>query len=859
MLSMKNLKSPPSYVFHLLPNAHLDPVWLWDWQEGLNEGVTTVRTVLDLMDEFPKLTFIRGESSIYEHIEKTDSATFERVGRMIESGRWDVVGGTYNQPDTNLAATETLCRQYERGLAYFDSRFKKTPRVSWQADSFGHTPGLPNIMRSFGMTGFAFTRPARGQFPMPEPAFWWECDHSSRVLCYRQHYVAYCSERGNIGTILDHTLKEASDLPLVNVGVLMGLGNHGGGPSRRHIADAEAWGAAHPNVEIRYSTLHGFFADLENEIRTRKEIHVPRLRGDMGFCLRGCYSSVMKFKSVYRRAEALLASAEATQAMIATSLDKPHQSLGEAWDGILFNSFHDILPGSSIERAFDEQLALAGLSAHQARKARFDALNQLALQVDTSVPPATEPDRPTDVPLLVWNPLPREFRGWVEMEAPLDYRPLKGYTTALNTLPLSLTGPNGEKTAFQEIATEHGSMRDAAWRKRLAVHTSIPPLGWKVFRLGYRDKAQKIAKPGKDACVVTRGKNPSIRNRDWKLQVTPAGLMKIGYAGRNFLGGPGTMKLQVVEDIWGSWGGMEEEKKSIQLEKVIESWAIRDHEILEEGPGRASLWTRWKGRNSWLELTYQIGRDAREVRVKGRLLWNERSARLKLVLPSTGPLTMQVPGSEAARNQSGHLPCGRWFRRGIGETSIGFISDVLSDVDTTATEINVTLARATRYANDVPTPADVEKWLSATDCGELKFEFWLAPGSANLTHLAQELIEPPVVVSTSAHPGTLPDTGSLARLEPDHLALLAARVGEDGNLVVRVQNLSKKATNARLIFGDRSFPLGILYAFEIKTVRVETAAGKKHINGNSNGRFEKKPALVASPRKSRTGAIFQTA
>ena len=91
--------------FHLLANAHLDPVWLWDWKEGLNEGLITCRAVLDLMDEYPELTFSRGEASVYEHIERYDPETFGRIRLQIASGRWDVVGGNYVQPDTNLPAT----------------------------------------------------------------------------------------------------------------------------------------------------------------------------------------------------------------------------------------------------------------------------------------------------------------------------------------------------------------------------------------------------------------------------------------------------------------------------------------------------------------------------------------------------------------------------------------------------------------------------------------------------------------------------------------------------------------------------------------------------------------------------------
>ena len=125
----------PAMTFHLLPNAHLDPVWLWDWREGLNEGIITTRTVLDLMDEFPDLTFMRGEAALYQHIEEHDPVTFRRVQRMIEAGRWDVVGGTWVQPDTNMPATETFLRHFALGQAYFASRFGFRPRVAWAAVS----------------------------------------------------------------------------------------------------------------------------------------------------------------------------------------------------------------------------------------------------------------------------------------------------------------------------------------------------------------------------------------------------------------------------------------------------------------------------------------------------------------------------------------------------------------------------------------------------------------------------------------------------------------------------------------------------------------------------------------------------
>src|SRR5689334_720474 len=127
------------YTFHLIGNAHLDPVWLWDWREGLNEGIITTRTILDLMDEDRELTFIRGEAAQYEHMEVHAPDVFERVRNYIKAGRWDVVGGTYVQPDTNLPATETLLRHFMHSQEYFESRFGQRVHVAWAADSFGHS------------------------------------------------------------------------------------------------------------------------------------------------------------------------------------------------------------------------------------------------------------------------------------------------------------------------------------------------------------------------------------------------------------------------------------------------------------------------------------------------------------------------------------------------------------------------------------------------------------------------------------------------------------------------------------------------------------------------------------------------
>src|SRR5262245_8124252 len=117
-------------TIHIIPNSHLDPVWLWDWREGLNEGIITCRAILSLMDEFPDLTYIRGESAIYSHIQKHDPLTFAQIRQRMAEGRWEVIGGTMIQPDTNLPATETLVRQFTEGLSYFQRELGQRPTVA---------------------------------------------------------------------------------------------------------------------------------------------------------------------------------------------------------------------------------------------------------------------------------------------------------------------------------------------------------------------------------------------------------------------------------------------------------------------------------------------------------------------------------------------------------------------------------------------------------------------------------------------------------------------------------------------------------------------------------------------------------
>ena len=808
-------------VFHLLANAHLDPVWLWDWREGLNEGVTTIRTILDLMDEDPKMTFMRGESIIYQHLQEQDPKAFARVKKHVESGRWDIVGGTYIQPDTNLPASETLARQFTVALEYFRNAFGVTPKAAWAADSFGHSAGYPEILAAAGMKYFAFTRPDSKQVTLEHPAFWWESASGSRILAYRPTFGWYGTERDEIFRRFDGYLEANEKYSAQNIGCFYGLGNHGGGASRRLLDDIRRWADKNPQVEVVHSGLHRFFEALTAEEKERAKSY-PVHRGELNFCLRGCYASVAKFKFPYRRTEALLSRAEKSDSIISAALDRPAADLMAAWKSVLFNSFHDILPGSSIERAYEDQLAWLGAAYHDAQKAEFNALNALAWQVDTSVAPPAH-DHPSRVPFLVWNPHPHDYSGPVELEACLDYRPLWKYENRFDEVPVELFGPDGKAVPFQIIRTENSSMQKLPWRKRVVFQAKLAPASWSVYQLGLAKKA----KANRPSAAASASKPGTIRNQFYRISARKgASSLQIFHKNKPLFKGAGFSVIN-VDDPWGSWGGMNEEQESTSLGTAREKWKIDNVELLESGPERASIWVRFAGAKSHLELTFSLARGRAAVDVQARVLWNERSSRLKMVFPVGEEAEFDVPGGVAKRGVCGEVPGGRWVRVRDGNKTFGFASNALYGFNCRKGALMATVVRASRYADDVETPAQHQQWRPAVDAGELTFNFLLTPDTDPLPKLALELEQPIVSLTVPPHPGRLPSTGTFFSLVPKNVQLLALKPALNGKgWVVRIQEIDGKsvALNGRWL--DQALDFGTIRPRSLNTYRL-TVRDKK--------------------------------
>ena len=151
-----------SKKLHILCNAHLDPVWQWEWEEGAAETLSTFRIAADFCDEYDNFVFCHNEALLYKWIEEYDMPLFERIVELVKKGKWHIMGGWHLQPDCNMPSGEAFVRQILSGRKYFLEKFGVVPTVAVNLDPFGHTRGLVQIMKKSGYEGYLFMRPGDG-------------------------------------------------------------------------------------------------------------------------------------------------------------------------------------------------------------------------------------------------------------------------------------------------------------------------------------------------------------------------------------------------------------------------------------------------------------------------------------------------------------------------------------------------------------------------------------------------------------------------------------------------------------------------------------------------------------------------
>jgi len=787
---------------HLICNAHLDPVWQWRWEEGAAEAIATFRTAARLLHQHPDFIFCHNEAVLYQWVERHDPALFMEIERLVASGRWAVAGGWFIQPDTNLLGTESLLRHMLEGRRWFKKAFGVEPRVAYNFDSFGHSGGLPQLLRQAGYEMYIHMRPQPHELALPADLYRWRGVDGSEVIGYRMEVGLYHSERDNIEEKItagiDLSLRLRRDVP-----VFWGLGDHGGGATREDLKRIDDMIAAGPSVPVVHSTPDRFYEAVAGAARS-----APVVRGDLQRCFTGCYTSLSRLKrrAVESLGTLVQSEAAATAAWWLRGDPVPMADLHEAWRAHIFNDFHDIITGSCVEPAERDALDLYGKAADIARRTRLGAAAAFG---------RGEGEGPA-LPVTVLNANPVLSRAPVEFETMADYRPFwKG------TWHLRLFRHDGREIPCQEEQPE-ALLPFNDWRRRISFMDDLPGVGAAHYFLK--------AFPGKDPAASGKPKKPALPHR-FDARTALIRSVRAGTAGE-VLAGP-LFEPLVIADEADSWG-----TETSSYRRIAGSFRRVDGpRVLKAGPVRTITQSAFEFGRSRIVMDVCAYPAWPVLEFRLRITWNEARRRLKLRIPTrlaAAGVLVEIPGGAIRRPADGEEQVhGRWLLiegkvRGRA-AALGIVNSGQHGFDFKDGELRLSVLRSSAYCHERGFKIERAPARKFADIGVHEVRLLVAAGTPGdvrrmLPSLADHLAQPPFALAHLPYaPEAAIAASELLSLKPANIRLLACKPSWDEEaLVLRFQEAAGFKSKAVATFGTAPYRVELDFRpFEVKTLRVE--------------------------------------
>jgi alpha-mannosidase len=802
---------------HLICNAHLDPVWQWRWEEGASEALSTFGNAVRILNEHPSLIFNHNEAILYKWVLQYDPSLFRHIQKLVRRRRWHISGGWFIQPDVNLPSMESIYRHILEGRRFFAEHFHARPEVAYNFDSFGHGAGLPQVLKQTGHRMYIHMRPQESELHLPSDLYRWRGVDGSEILTYRIAVGLYHTERDNIAERLARGIELALRLKR-DVPVFWGIGNHGGGATREDLEVIDAHMKSETRVHIRHSTPEKLYRSLRRHARK-----APVVTGDLQRVFTGCYTSLSRLKRRALSSTAGLVQAEAlaTAAWWLKKNPYPEQELRQAWEHVLFNDFHDILPGSCTEPAERDALDLYGAVDTSARSIRLGAVAALNRGAHA----------PLYIPVTVANTNPSLSRVPVDVECMLNLRPKWS-----GTWHLRLTDLNGREIPHQEEQPE-SLLPFNGWRRKISFVADLPQTGIARYALHIHEGTRDVI-----ACI------PKLPHA-----MDPAsGLMRSLWTadGRECLAGPLMVPL-VVEDEGDAWGA-----DCWNYRNVIGAFTPQTSpgRLLHDGPVRRITESSFAFGSSTATLLTIVYPDWPVVEYHWRVHWHEKRRRLKLSIPTafnTPALLCEVPGGMLERpgDADEHVH-GRWcMASGLIQgkaTALGVVNSGQHGLDFQNGEIRLSVLRSAAYCHEkgfALTDPPARKYM---DQGIHEFRLLVTVGDpedvrAILPGLSDWLASPPAVYAhlpigntpEKRRPaGALPQFDEWFTLHPSTLRVMAFKQSEDHkSLLVRLQETTGRSTAATLSIATRTRPIRLQFRpLEIKTLRIRKRGAWREVD-----------------------------
>jgi len=815
---------------HLIGNAHIDPVWLWNWEEGVEVVLATFRQSIDLIKKHPEYTFTASSALFYKWVEELDPELFAEIRKAVRKGRWFLAGGWMVEPDLNIPSGESLVRQGLYGQRYFQAKFGMTVRVGYNPDGFGHNAALPQILKKMGINYYLFTKPIKPDQPLPT-LFWWEGPDGSRLLTFK------ISGPGLYSSWLDKEIEEkmrSADGSGNETMVFFGAGDHGNGTTPAELELVDRLRKELNQTVFKYSSPVKFF-----DAAVKKKPALPVFRGEIQHYGRGCYSSCGEIKELNRRAEHLLLAAEKISVFAKSSggFAYPAKELGRAWQNLLFCQFHDILAGSSIIEAYDDVKHIFGESIYKAKETINNALQRICLKIDTR--------KKEGLPLVIFNSHAWPVRAVVEFENQ-DYRPESGVGEKEELIlaqikkrkPLfsAISDEKSKPVLFQTIKSSSTAL---SGQRRFVFIADLPALGYRTYFLN-----QKTSRPPVKGSLD--GNGLMVENGFLKISFSrKTGYFDSIYDKQNqieFLDGPAGVPV-VIKDESDAWGHSADEYRA-EIGRFQKEEAV----VAENGPVRILVRVKYRFHESLLWQDFILYRNLNLIEAKLLIDWREHHKLLKLSFPvrvKDPKVTYQTAYGFTERPADGkEEPGQQWFDvTGRAADSKGREIDYGLTIansgrysfDVKGTDMRMTILRSAvfaygDFAGEKLSPPHLYRYM---DQGVHTFSYRLFPHAGPLhkkdaSRSADELNLAPFALVHHKHPGTLSLKDSFVESDAENVIITVLKESEDNhNIILRCYETEGKRgrVNIKLPRLKKSWQAKI-EPFEIKTFLVSKRGGK---------------------------------
>ena len=829
------------FTIRIVGNSHIDMAWLWPWTETVEVVRNTFRSVLDLMREYPDFKFTMSSARAYEWMQEKYPDLFQEIQQRVKEGRWEVIGGMWVEPDLNMPDGESLVRQILVGKRYFQKNFGVDVKIGWNPDSFGYNWQLPQIYKRSGMDYFVTQKLlwAHEFTTFPYKLFWWQAPDGSRLLTYFPHDYAGGIDAEPLAQDLSIWMPSIYGPKLTDHPEMMhlyGVGDHGGGPTRvmlDHADQLRTPDAVFP--KLQFSFAGDFFDDMEKKL---PNMQVPTWDGELYFQYhRGVFTTQAETKRRIRRAEELVLNAEKLSSLASLyGRAYPQDGMEMTWKRLLFDHFHDIMPGSGIAVNYldaKRNLEIVDRFADDVGRA---SLREIAAHINTDG---------AGVPVMVFNSLSWPRTEVTELEAQLP-APAK---------QISVLDSKGKPAETQLL-----SLDPATHRAKFLILAKTPSLGYQTYFVRAATIARPVHSPLKASASSTED---ILENEFLRLKVDPqTGCMTSLYDKRS-----GTESLAPAET---DTGGPKDKTCGNLLQTFVDkpkqwdAWNIdadfEDHHwdldkadevrLTEHGPLRAVIEVKNHFQNSTFirDITLYAGVPRVDVRMTAE--WHEKHILLKVAFPvsaHSNHATYEIPFGSVERPTTRNtpaekaqfeVPAQRWADISDDKHGFSLLNDCKYGYDAKGNVLRLSLLRSPEY----PDPH--------ADEGRHEFTYSLYPHGggwkdALTIRRGYELNYKLITMPVEKHQGTLPAEHSFVQTPDENIIVSALKKAEDDNgLVVRFYEWEGKTGDVHLQLppGAASAsetdlmerPIGAVSLqkneigvmtkpYEIKTVKVEYA------------------------------------